>query len=656
TPRGLFRGKEAKLLEAWEIEKNATLDAGLTLLNPEVLKKVDIPKLWGFILFHLNMPPVQTTALEKKNKDDIIRLIDISKQPLVDFLMTPSSSRVDLEEDPDMMDRVLLARSLSIKVVERLIVGRKPRTSIAEYPDWLTDKGFFSLLKDFLKMAETADGPCILARGTLFYRFPRKVSPLKSNLGVKEKLTGGGEEKKTLLVQADIRGVLGACGGEEIYHPSGITGFQSRVEKRESEEEFFSGIESLQSSDEEEVGDRHKEHSVNTTLWEEERIGQKDIKAPFCQESSLSLAPFTTEDVDQGQKGAGDMKQGHGERDPLSHDQDDSADVTNKTELGKTSVGGRKHVENNLPRRRIDYDFERLLDDKLLETYFEEFGGGQDDSYDPRQRYVTRFRYRATGESGRSSAKANGGSDDRGTVGNQKEEVRGGDGKTTDWIQVNKKKTRSPRGMIDDTHEKREVKMEMEREGKESEAEQTRKAVTTDKSFFLHDGSTAGSAEDFLLEVKMWTKMILSLSAEELEHLIKNLRTEYLELQMMERDLETDFDALCQEKSVSLSTQEGQNIRKNYEKEQRRLEYKLKTICTRLAHCTHEADKRREKMDRESEEQDRGREKDDDDGETERDEKPESKGKKDAKRGGEKGGKRGKEAERCLKEIYERKE
>ncbi|KAL8186183.1 UNVERIFIED_CONTAM: hypothetical protein K2H54_065882 [Gekko kuhli] len=280
------------------------------------------------------------------------------------------------------------------------------------------------------------------------------------------------------------------------------------------------------------------------------------------------------------------------------------------------------------------------------------------------------FSSAVTGESGRWSAKADDGSDDRGTVGNQKEEVRGGDGKTTDWIQVNKKKTRSPRGMvtggvymrsmrekkdtrttnrfhvlqIDDTHEKREV--EMEREGKESEAEQTRKAVTADESFFLHDGSTAGSAEDFLLEVKMWTKMILSLSAEELEHLIKNLRTEYLELQMMERDLETDFDALCQEKSVSLSTQEGQNIRKNYEKEQRRLEYKLKTIRTRLAHCTHEADKRREKMDRESEEQDRGREKDDDDGETERDEKPESKGKKDAKRGGEKGGKRGKEAER----------
>ncbi|KAL8165923.1 UNVERIFIED_CONTAM: hypothetical protein K2H54_056772 [Gekko kuhli] len=597
------------------------------------------------------------------------------------------------------------------------------------------------------------------------FRFSEKIEfatvqpPLKSNLGVKEKLTGGGEEKKTPLVQADIHGVLGACGGEEIYHPSGITGFQSRVEKRESEEEFFSGIESLQSSDEEErmlfrdkkgVGDMKQGHGERVTdplniaigtLTKKERAqsaikglmegqtkstikdtventnkGTKQSKGakedspdythmlsdffnpierslilpePLISDKSSqqpSLLDLSKGIVSKGVVSAGvttskekmesHIKEAHsvfsyakvlrGSRqgkDSLSHskkgphDQDDSADVTNKTKLGKTSVGGWKHVENNLPRRTINYDFERLLDDKLLETYFEEFGDGQDDSYDPRQRYVTCFRY-------------------RGADPQKLEESYMLDTVLFSFLKIPQEDILAvimPQGMRETdvclvseaAFQKFWARVRVATKAhlgplqefdlvplfqKEARVLTISLRTTTipeeDIERWLQNRcSTAGSAEVFLLEVKMWTKMILSLSAEELEHLIKNLRTKYLELQMMERDLQTDFDALCQDKSISLSTQEGQNIRKNYEKEQRRLEYKLKTIRTRLAHCTYEADKRREKMDRESEEQDRGREKDNDDGETERDEVIEGKEKKDTKRGGERGGKRGKKAE-----------
>ncbi|KAL8186600.1 UNVERIFIED_CONTAM: hypothetical protein K2H54_074383 [Gekko kuhli] len=157
TPKRILQGKEARLLELWEREKNGSLKSGLKLLTPPVFNKVDIAKLWGFLLFHLNMPQVLTIPLDKKKKDDIIDLLDTSYKPLLVFLNSPSSDNSGLEKDPDLLDKIFLARSISIKIVERLIVGRKPRSSLDIYPDWLTDTGFLSLLRNFLKTAETSD-------------------------------------------------------------------------------------------------------------------------------------------------------------------------------------------------------------------------------------------------------------------------------------------------------------------------------------------------------------------------------------------------------------------------------------------------------------------------------------------------------------------
>lgn len=47
-----------------------------------------------------------------------------------------------------------------------------------------------------------------------------------------------------------------------------------------------------------------------------------------------------------------------------------------------------------MPRRVLDYDREYLEDEKFLEEFFTEMG--EDDSWDPRQRYVVRFRYKGS--------------------------------------------------------------------------------------------------------------------------------------------------------------------------------------------------------------------------------------------------------------------
>ncbi|KAL8206408.1 UNVERIFIED_CONTAM: hypothetical protein K2H54_002389 [Gekko kuhli] len=49
------------------------------------------------------------------------------------------------------MDRVIQARALSMTVVDRLIIGRRVRTSAGNYPDWLTEQGLMGIMRDIVQ-------------------------------------------------------------------------------------------------------------------------------------------------------------------------------------------------------------------------------------------------------------------------------------------------------------------------------------------------------------------------------------------------------------------------------------------------------------------------------------------------------------------------
>ncbi|KAL8195848.1 UNVERIFIED_CONTAM: hypothetical protein K2H54_000588 [Gekko kuhli] len=150
TPAGKRIAREVKMLQEWDRIKNLPLDAAFDLLVPTEPKKLDLAKFWGFLLAHMGLPEAPTMAVEKRSIDAIIEMLNDLKPVVTQFLMErgPKSSRA--------MDRIIHARSLSIQIVDRLVVGRKARTSMGNYPEWLTEQGLTILLKDIRRSWENA--------------------------------------------------------------------------------------------------------------------------------------------------------------------------------------------------------------------------------------------------------------------------------------------------------------------------------------------------------------------------------------------------------------------------------------------------------------------------------------------------------------------
>ncbi|KAL8179950.1 UNVERIFIED_CONTAM: hypothetical protein K2H54_000552 [Gekko kuhli] len=406
--------------------------------------------------------------------------------------------------------------------------------------------------------------------------------------------------------------------------------------------------------------------------------------------------------------------------------------------------GSRKATDPNLPRRTLDYEFERLLDDNLLEQYFEEMGSEFEESYDPRQRYVTRFRYRGSdpakllesyminkiflefleipkedilavimppgmretdicliseaayqrfwarirlaaktqmgplvdfdivplfrGETrvltisfrtttipeqdlerwlSSRSAKEGARSSSPGRTDEDKRKEKGG-GETVcegEWTQVKKRKDKHLRGSVtggvytrSQAGEGREVRQpnrfhvlqteegrdEMEVEpdqGRKNPVEETGEFFTFSSvsrpnpggTFFFQGGSRSPSDKVARMELRMWRKMVTSVNDKELSHLVQNLREEHAEMNRMMQEGEDAFQSRCAELQISLSSQKGKVMKKNFDEQAWKLQLKMQMIRTRLAYCTNEGEERRERKDRKKDrkkESDKGNETD----------------------------------------------
>ncbi|KAL8199302.1 UNVERIFIED_CONTAM: hypothetical protein K2H54_039633 [Gekko kuhli] len=149
TPKGVRAVRETRLAAAWVRTKARPISEGLQLLVPDSFGKIDLAKFWGLLLAHIALPDAPTIQLNKRSKDYMIDLLDSFKQTLMDFL-TGSKART-----PGFMDRVIYARSLSLNVVDRFVIGRKARTSMENYPLWLSEKGLTTLLGEIHRSWES---------------------------------------------------------------------------------------------------------------------------------------------------------------------------------------------------------------------------------------------------------------------------------------------------------------------------------------------------------------------------------------------------------------------------------------------------------------------------------------------------------------------
>ncbi|KAL8188353.1 UNVERIFIED_CONTAM: hypothetical protein K2H54_065796 [Gekko kuhli] len=575
------------------------------------------------------MPQVLTIPLDKKKKDDIIDLLDTSYKPLLVFLNSPSSDNSGLEKDPDLLDKIFLARSISIKIVERLIVGRKPRSSLDIYPDWLTDTGFLSLLRNFLKTAETSDtkadyylwdvegtqrvpvsrsqwtdwlkqaihamkirsqqmkeeqssrwgktggvlpyrpidnldGPNILARGTLYSRFPRKAA---GELGKED------DDKRLFTV--------GRSGDD----------FEKPIKK---------GQETLQ--------------FLESPLLSVE--GNKK-RNPLDQLFHFELSPEFSVLPPKPQR--------------LQHLRDNEQQkklLQAKTEQITEQIPEGIDSERNVVGAYYNVKYPMAYDN-LKATHFPSSTSWTRDS------------------TFSSAAKEGARSSSPGRTDEDKRKEKGG-GETVcegEWTQVKKRKDKHLRGSVtggvytrSQAGEGREVRQpnrfhvlqteegrdEMEVEpdqGRKNPVEETGEFFTFSSvsrpnpggTFFFQGGSRSPSDKVARMELRMWRKMVTSVNDKELSHLVQNLREEHAEMNRMMQEGEDAFQSRCAELQISLSSQKGKVMKKNFDEQAWKLQLKMQMIRTRLAYCTNEGEERRERKDRKKDrkkESDKGNETD----------------------------------------------
>ncbi|KAL8194174.1 UNVERIFIED_CONTAM: hypothetical protein K2H54_002251 [Gekko kuhli] len=149
TPRGPHEVREIRLMEAWTRIKAFPLSEGIDLLVPQDLVKLDLAKFWGFSIAHMALPEAPTIALKKRSKDYMLTLLDQLQPTLMDFLTRKR------ERTMKFIDSVIYARSLTVNIVDRMVIGRKPRTSLGNYPAWLSEEGLTTLLKNILTSWES---------------------------------------------------------------------------------------------------------------------------------------------------------------------------------------------------------------------------------------------------------------------------------------------------------------------------------------------------------------------------------------------------------------------------------------------------------------------------------------------------------------------
>ncbi|KAL8173391.1 UNVERIFIED_CONTAM: hypothetical protein K2H54_048142, partial [Gekko kuhli] len=157
--------RETRMLQEWERVRNLPMKEGLRLLDQTELQKIDLAKFWGFLLGHIGLPGSPTIVVEKRSRDAILNLLDVFKPTLIRFLTERG------QKQTRFMDRVIHARSLSLRIVERLIVGRKLRTSLGDYPIWLTEQGLTKTLQVILQSWEGATAEDV----TDVYDDPRRL-------------------------------------------------------------------------------------------------------------------------------------------------------------------------------------------------------------------------------------------------------------------------------------------------------------------------------------------------------------------------------------------------------------------------------------------------------------------------------------------------
>lgn len=140
--------RETKLLEAWTKLQLQPLKDSVNILTSEDPVILDLVKFWGLLVVHIGLSEVPTIALEKRSKDALMLMLDNLQPILVEFLMGSKTCMTQF------LDKVTYARALSVKIVGRMVIGRKPRTSIGEYPPWISIPRLTRLIKNILRAWE----------------------------------------------------------------------------------------------------------------------------------------------------------------------------------------------------------------------------------------------------------------------------------------------------------------------------------------------------------------------------------------------------------------------------------------------------------------------------------------------------------------------
>lgn len=115
------------------------------MLLLEECHKLDLMKVCCFVDTYI-LQEIPIIQVNNRSKDTMIDMLDRLKITLLEFLMETGDCTAEF------MDTVIYAKSLSFKIVDRFVVGRKAQTSLDRYFTWLTENGLMEngLLRDSL--------------------------------------------------------------------------------------------------------------------------------------------------------------------------------------------------------------------------------------------------------------------------------------------------------------------------------------------------------------------------------------------------------------------------------------------------------------------------------------------------------------------------
>nr|XP_016854549.1 PREDICTED: uncharacterized protein LOC103281998 [Anolis carolinensis] len=132
--------RERQIMAAWTECLHTNWGKVTNIILPKDFHRHDTLKLWGFAVAHLALPTSQDRLpnFKKYNRDRLWGILEKSFPVLKAVL---SGLRVSQSQK-----QVAHARTLSLEIIQHLLLARKPKTSVIVLPDWLSEA---QLIKTF---------------------------------------------------------------------------------------------------------------------------------------------------------------------------------------------------------------------------------------------------------------------------------------------------------------------------------------------------------------------------------------------------------------------------------------------------------------------------------------------------------------------------